>query len=47
MRVVAAVLRRAFVREGLVETDVVLVDTVACRTRITGGMHAQIADERE
>ena len=44
MRVVASVLRRALIREGLVVTDVVFVEIVTCGSRITG-QHAQIADD--
>ena len=46
MRVVASVLRRPFVREGLVVTYVVFIEIVACGSANDWGRHAQIADER-
>ena len=46
MRVVASVLRRSLIREGLVVTDVVFVEIVTRGSANDWGRHAQIADER-
>ena len=46
MGVIAAVLRRRFVREDLVVGHVVEVQIVACRTTNDWWVHAKIADQR-